>query len=116
MHGTLVYSPWKAQNIVAAYKCKWCGHAEIGLERVKGGLEKGLGSKKRGWELIILHYVIPQECLSCMEKYFPSSAILIQLQSYRLTGHTYVTNKNTISLVKGLSSCQRWSMHPWFGL
>ena len=36
--------------------------AEIGLERVKDGLKKfgkGARVKKRGWDLIILHYVIP---------------------------------------------------------
>jgi len=55
----------------------WAG---IGLERVKGGLKqfgKGARVKKGGWglrlKLIILHFVIPHECLSCMEKHFPSS-------------------------------------------
>ena len=51
-------------------------------------LEKGLGSKKGvGLNNSILCYTSRPPELHA--KVFPFSAILIQLQSYRLTGHTY---------------------------
>ena len=92
------------------------GRDWIGLRVGFNSSEKELGSKKGGWGLNNSTLCDTSRVPELHGKVFPfqhnsHSAAVSQTHWPCLS---YVANKTTISLVKGLSSHQRWSMHPCF--